>query len=408
LKHVVIVGSGTGGTFAANLLAKQLRSRIKRGEVSIELVGESDEHVFQPANLDVALKGKRPERYVKRESRLLNPLVKFYPEAAEKIDLGDRRVYTKTGRSLGYDYLLVATGAVADPSMTPGLEEGSLNFHTGPFNAARIWEKLKGFSGGKVVVAVAGVPYKCPPSPNEAAFLLDEHFRKRGIRERVEIKLLTPYPRAYPAEAISEVIEPLYERLGIEVVTFFSMDSVDPKKKVVYSLDGEEYEYDLLLAIPPHRGADVIIRSEVGDEEGWIPTDKHTLFIKDYDDALAIGDATNIPISKSGVVAHLESGVAVLNILSGIEGYGEVFRYNGRINCPMELGYGRAIFVSATYDKPPEPQKPSRIKAIMKSTFSRIYWKALSGDLEWIFKLFLGECASPTNGGKTVTLAPAR
>ena len=130
-----------------------------------------------------------------------------------------------------YDYIVFATGAVARPELMPGLPEGSLNFHTGAAEAAKIWEALQRFKSGKVVVAITSVPHKCPPSPNEAAFMLDEFFRKRGVRRSVQVKFLTPYPRAYPAEHISEVIQPMFEKRGIELVPFFAADHVDPDGK---------------------------------------------------------------------------------------------------------------------------------------------------------------------------------
>lgn len=390
MKHLLVVGSGTGGTLTANLLASKLRSQIRSGEVTLRLLGESRTHVFQPGNLDVAFHGASPESFERDEGRLLRKEVTFIQDTATRIDLGNRVVITSGGMRLGYDYLVLATGSVADPTLVEGLQEGSLNFHTGPRESSAIWQSLQTFGGGKVLVLIAGIPHKCPPSPNEAVFMLDEFFRKRGIRERVELRLLTPYPRAYPSEPISKLIEPLFEERGIEVSTFFNVDYVDPAERRVYSLEGEEFEYDLLISVPPHRGSRVIVESGIGDSEGWVPTDKRRLNVKDYDDVFALGDATNIPISKSGVVAHLQSSVVASNILSQLNGQAERFEYNGRIHCPMELGYHKAIFVSATYDRPPESPSPSILSYLMKRAFSKIYWRALSGSIEWLFSIYFG------------------
>jgi sulfide:quinone oxidoreductase len=275
--------------------------------------------------------------------------------------------------------------------MIPGLAEGSVNFHTGPVNATKVWDSVRNFKKGKISVLIAGVPHKCPPSPDEALFLLDEHLRHRGIRQDVELTLLTPYPKAYPADRIAQVVSRLFEEKRIKVVPFFNVDSVDPSAKKVYSLEGDEYAYDLLIAIPPHRGTRVIRESGFGDEEGWIRADRRTMKVEGHDDAFAIGDATNIPISKSGVVAHLESKVVAANIASEVEGVGRVCEYNGRINCPMEVGDRKAIFVSATYEKPPSDQSPSLVKYVMKRGFGAIYWSALSGRWEWIMDAYLGQ-----------------
>jgi len=395
MQRVVVVGSGDGGTFTANLLASELRDEIRGGSVSIQLVGEHLHHPFQPGNLDIAFKGASPDKYVKEEPKLLRKGVEFVQDPAARIDFGTKSVTTKSGKVLIYDYLVIATGAVADPSKVPGLAEGAMNFHTGGKDSQRIWESLQNFKGGTVVVAVAGTPHKCPPSPNEAAFMLDEFFHKREMRDKVKIRFLTPYPRPYPAEKISHVVEPLFQEKGIEVTTFFNVDYVDPAARKIYSLEGETFDYDMLIAIPPHHGADVIIQSGIGDQDGYVPTDKGTMKVKGQDCVYAIGDATDIPVSKSGVVAHLQSVVVAHNVISGIHETQDILEYNGRINCPMEVGQRRAIFVSATYTSPPTDQTPSMVKYIMKRSFAMIYWRALNGSLEKVFDVFFGQTRFP-------------
>ena len=397
VKRLAIVGSGTGGTFAANLLGTKLRPRIRNGEVQVLLIGEGFRHHFQPANLDIAFRGEQPEQYSRDELDLLRKEVTFVPDPAVKVDLENRKISTFSGSSgdeqddYVYDQLIMATGAEASPQLIPGLAEGSVNFHTGPLNARKVWDQVRGFRKGKIAVLIAGVPHKCPPSPDEALFLLDEYFRHQGIRKDVELSLLTPYPRAYPADKIAKVVGPLFEEKGINVVPFFNVDSVDPQAKKVTSLEGEEQSYDLLIAIPPHRGTKVVRDSGFGDEEGWIPADRDTMRIKGRDDAFAIGDATSIPISKSGVVAHLQSKAVAETLISEVEGQGGEFRYNGRINCPMEVGSRRAIFVSATYASPPLDQSPSLIKYAMKRGFGALYWSALSGRWEWMMDAYFGK-----------------
>jgi sulfide:quinone oxidoreductase len=397
MQRVVVVGSGDGGTFTANLLASELHDEIQGGLATVQLVGEHLKHPFQPGNLDIAFKGADPEKYVKDETDLLRKGVDFIQDPAVKIDYASKSVTTKNGRILGYDFLVIATGAVADPTKVPGLAEGSMNFHTGGKNSQKIWEALQRFEGGTVVVAIAGTPHKCPPSPNEAAFMLDEFFHKRGIRDKVKIKFLTPYPRPYPAEKISKVVEPMFQEKGIDVTTFFNVDSVDPAAKKIYSLEGETFDYDMLIAIPPHHGADVVIDSGIGDQEGYVPTDKGTMKVVGQEGVYCIGDATNIPVSKSGVVAHLQSVVVAHNIVSEIERSKDLLEYNGRINCPMEVGHHRAIFVSATYTSPPVDQTPSLVKYYMKRSFAMIYWRALNGSLEMIFDVFFGKTRFPVS-----------
>jgi sulfide:quinone oxidoreductase len=392
--RVVVVGGGTGGTLTANLIGTKLRSQVHAGEVTVTLIGDGFRHYFQPANLDVAFKGSPPDRHSRDEMTLVRKEVTFIPTPAEKIDLANRSVRTAAG-SHAYDHLVIATGAEAVPEMIPGLRQGSVNFHTGPFNAEHVWEAVRSFKKGRIGVVIAGVPHKCPPSPDEAMFMLDEHFRRRGIRDDVELTLLTPYPRSYPAPKIAQVIQPLFDDRGIKTVPFFNLESVDPVARKAYSLEGDEFAFDLLIAVPPHRGAMVIRESGIGDEEGWVPADRRNMRLKDYDEAFAIGDATSIPISKSGVVAHLESKVVALNVMQAMDGNTTEYEYNGRINCPMEVGSHRAIFVSATYKDPPSNQAPSLVKYALKRGFGAIYWSALSGGWDWMTDAYFGRTSEP-------------
>jgi len=390
-KSIVVVGGGTGGTLAANLLAKQLQHDIHAGKIRIRLVSGAKTHIFQPGYLQVPFKNQDPKEIIHDEETLVGPGVQWIQSDADKIDLNNRTVILATGEALEYDYLIIATGSVPNPAAIPGLKEASLNFHTSPEDSRKIWNAIEQFSEGQVVVGIAGVPHKCPPSPNEATFMIDDYFRGRGIRDKVKIIFLTPYPRPYPAEPMSKVVEPRFQERGIEVVTFFNVESVDPTKREIYSLEGDSQTYDLLILVPPHRGADVIVNSKIGDADGWIPTDKNTMKIVGYETAYAIGDATNIPVSKTGVTAHLEAIVATNNVVSSLRGTSELCKYNGRINCPFEMGSGKAAFVIGSYEKPVRQIQPSRIRYAMKKAFAGFYWRTLSGRWDWLLKAYFGK-----------------
>jgi len=387
---IVIVGGGTGGTLAANLLARHFSVEIADEDVQVTLVTNSRFHMFQPGLLEVAFEGKAPDSIIREERPLVNRKVSYVEENVERIDLQKKEVLLAEGRKLDYDFIILATGSVPNPDSIPGLREASLNFHTSIQESLRIWNTLQEFEKGRVIVGIAGVPHKCPPSPNEAIFLLDDYLRKTGRREHASLTFLTPYPRPYPAEPMSKVVEPLFQKRGIEIITFFNVESVDPAKKELYALEGETAHFDLLIMVPPHRGADVIIKSGIGDKDGWIPTDKHTMKISGYDNAYAIGDATNIPVSKTGVTAHLEAKVATNNIISSIEELGNLHKYTGRINCPFEMGSGKAAFVIGSYDKPVKEVQPSRVRHMMKKGFERMYWRSLSGNLDWLLDMYFG------------------
>jgi len=207
--NIVVVGGGSGGTLSANLLAKQLAREIHAGQVRVQLISGSRQHIFQPGYLHVAFAGQDPSKIVREERTLVKRDVHLMEEPAERIDLKTQTVTLASGEKLQYDYLIIATGSVANPKAIPGLGEAALNFHTSPEESRKIWETIQRFDGGHVVVGIAGVPHKCPPSPNEATFLVDDYFRKQGVRDKIKVTFLTPYPRPYPAEPMSRVVEPL-------------------------------------------------------------------------------------------------------------------------------------------------------------------------------------------------------
>jgi sulfide:quinone oxidoreductase len=389
--NIVIVGGGSGGTIAANLVAAQLQNEIRTGQVKVNLVSGSKIHIFQPAYLHVAFKNHDTQDIVRNEETLLKKGVNLITQNAERLDLDAQEVTLASGEKIPFQYLLIATGSIPNHAAVPGLKEASLNFHTSPDESRKIWDAIEQFEEGRVIVGIAGVPYKCPPSPNEAAFLIDDYFRKRGIRDKVKITFLTPYPRPYPAQAMSNVVEPLFQKRGIDVVTFFNVESVDPTKHEIYSLEGESLSYDLLIMVPPHRGANVILKSGIGDADGWIPTDKNTMKVKGRENIYAIGDATDIPVSKTGVTAHLEAIVAANNIISSIRERAKVYKYNGRINCPFEMGSGKASFVVGSYDMPVKEIRPTRIRYAMKNAFARFYWRTLFGSWDWLFNIYFGK-----------------
>ena len=161
------------------------------------------------------------------------------------------------GGSLEWDYLVIATGARLMHDRIPGLVEGAFGFYSLE-GAQRLREELRRFRGGRIQVGIAGIPYKCPPAPVEFVFMLEERLRKRGIRDRSQITLLSPLNRAFTIESASKVVQPIMRGARIELVTFFNVESVDPSARTMMSIEGEKAEYDLMVVVPPHRGQEVI------------------------------------------------------------------------------------------------------------------------------------------------------
>jgi len=368
---VVVLGGGVGGTLTANLLAKKLG---RDGKVTV--VDPTGMHHYQPGYLYLALGHTNGRWLVRDERTLLRKDIDLVVEGATKVDPEAGVVQLELGGTLDFDYAVLSTGARLVPDQIPGLVEGSQEFYSLE-GAQRLREELRRFKGGRIRVGIAGVPYKCPPAPVEFVFMVEEYLRDRGIRDKSEITLLSPLNRAFTIESASKVIQPIMEQRGIELSTFFNVEEVDPSAGTVSSLEGEKAEYDLLVLVPPHRGQQLVIDSGLGDASGWLPTDKHTLQVVGQDRIFAIGDATNLPISKSGSTAHFEAPVVASRIASLVRGTAPKENYGGRVMCFLETGNGKATVLRFDYEHPPAPPQPNLVWHAAKWMFNRMYWQTV-------------------------------
>ncbi len=371
-RKVLVLGAGTGGLVAANLLGLH--------GYDVTVVEKSAVHLFQPGMLWIAFKGHDPSIYTRPVEDLVRPGVKLVRDTVERIDLDERRVQTGSGRKLDYDYLVIALGASLDYDAVPGVAEASRrfgDFYSGAESARRLWENFDGMNSGTLVIAPADPLYKCPPAPHKAAFLAADTLARKGRLGRVRVVLALPFVHEYPSAGLARVVgEKLRER-GVDVVTMFTVDRVDLENKVLYSLEGDELRFDVAAIIPPHRGPRVEVSPEsVLDEDGYFRVDKYTLRVEGYDDVYAVGDCNNAPTSKTGVTAHLGAEVVVDRIL------GFDSRFTGRTNCPIVTD-GEALFVISDYDHPPVPARFSRLKRVLEDLFIASYWSSLREPEKW-------------------------
>jgi len=366
--RIVVLGGGVGGTLAANLLARRLGR-----DARVTVVDPTGMHVYQPGFLYAAL-GKANGRWLARDERtLLRDDVELIVEAATRVEAEQGVVRLGHGGSLAWDYLVLATGARLLPDQVPGLVEGAHEFYSLE-GALRLREALRRFGGGRILVGVAGIPYKCPPAPVEFTLMLDQYLRKRGVRDKSELTLLSPLNRAFTIEPASRLVQPLMEARGIGLETFFNVESVDPAAGTVSSLEGDKAAYDLLVLVPPHAGQAVVEASGLGDAGGWVPTDRTTLQHLRHERVFALGDATDLPISKSGSTAHFEAPVIATRVASLVRGTAPKVNYGGRVMCFLETGGGKATALRFDYEHPPVPPAPSRAWHAAKWAFNRLYW----------------------------------
>jgi sulfide:quinone oxidoreductase len=377
--RILIVGGGVAGTLTANYLAMRLREEMRSGKVSVTLVSDREKQLYEPGLLYLIFNRLEEKDITKELKYLLDPQINLVISRAERIDAENNRVELSDG-SIDYDYLVIATGSRIVPDEIPGLEDGGHWFYNLE-GAKKLRDTLAKFKKGKVLVSVMGIPHKCPVAPIEVTFLLHDFFKIHGVRKNVEITYTYPINRVFTMENVSELVEQMFNERNINYKTFFNPIEVDTEKKVVKTLEDEEESYDLLIAVPPHKGSKLIIDSDIGDAGGWVPTDRYTLKAEGYDNVYVVGDATNLPVSKAGSVAHFEAEVVAENIAAEIKGLPPTARYFGKAMCFIETGFDEATYIWFDYETPPRFVKPNRFIHWMKIAYNRTYWLTARGIL---------------------------
>ncbi|MEW6277188.1 MAG: FAD/NAD(P)-binding oxidoreductase [Candidatus Eremiobacterota bacterium] len=367
MKRVVVVGGGTGGTLVANLLARKL----KPSEAEITLISDSPRHLYQPGWLYVSF-GWLDQRSLSRPLRsLLRKRVRLVLGRVSVLDPEARVLALEDGQRVPYDYLVLAPGAVVSPEDVPGLAEHGDHCFTEQASL-KLWSRLQDFQGGRIVVGVGGLPHKCPVAPLEFTFLLEEFLTRQGVRPKTEIVYTYPIGRAFSIESVSDLATPLLEQRGVQVETFFNLEEVRPGKAL--SLEGTELDFDLLVMVPPHRGPAFLQGNPLAEPRGWLKTDRNTLQVLGSEDVWAIGDATDLPISKAGSTAHFQAPVVVEHLVARLRGQECHASYGGHVMCFLETGYNHASLLDFDYQRPPKPAAPNAIVHYQKMVFNKAYW----------------------------------
>jgi sulfide:quinone oxidoreductase len=390
MKKVVILGAGTAGTMMAN----HLRHELDREDWSISIIDEREEHYYQPGYLFLPFDIYQPEDIVK-------PIDDFIPKGVDRIRGKIEKVVPKEdyvamedGRKLYYDLLIVATGAKIAPEEIQGMkgaewQKSVFDFYTFE-GALALRNTLREWKGGKLVVHITEMPIKCPVAPLEFAFLADSYFQHKGIRDKVEITYVTPLSGAFTKPKATDKLQHLLDEKGIRIESDFAIEQVDNDRKVIIDYGGREVPFDLLVTVPTNKGDDLIERSGMGDELNYVPTNRATLQSKEYPNVFVIGDASNIPASKAGSVAHFEAEILTANIIHFIKGEPLKEEFDGHANCFVETGHGKALLIDFNYTHEPVEgtfpfpgvgplrlMKESRMNHMGKLAFRWIYWNML-------------------------------
>lgn len=388
-ENVVILGGGTGGTLTANRLRKQ----FARGELAITVVDQDRAHVYQPGLLFLPFGLAHGEDLIRPRHRQLKKGIDFVESDIDRVDVDGHRVLLAGGQELPYDVLVIATGARLVPDETdgltgPGWMEKVFTFYDLP-GATGLEQALRDFEGGRIVVNVVDMPIKCPVAPLEFCFLADWYFYERGIRDRVQLTLVTPLDAAFTKPRAASMLGGMLEDKGVELVTEFNTGEVDGAAGKLVGFDEREVPFDLAVVIPVHSGAAYVGRSPgLGDALDFVETDPHTLQSKVAPEIFAIGDAANLPASKAGSVSHFEGEVLVENITRFLRGEPLDASFDGHANCFIETGFDKALLIDFNYEQEPVEGhypgpvglpllKESRLNHLGKLMFQWFYWHSL-------------------------------
>lgn len=390
MKNILILGAGTAGTMMANILRKKLAAQ----NWNITIIDKEETHYYQPGFLFLPFNIYKPAQVKKSIDAFIPRGVGLIRANVDRIDKDSNQVLLENGDMLFYDILIIATGTRIAPEEIEGMlgEEwykSIFDFYTFE-GAENLRQKLKVWEGGKLVVHISEMPIKCPVAPLEFAFLADSFFINKGMRDKVDITFVTPMDGAFTKPVASRELSHLLNEKNIRLVSSFNIECVDTENKKIVDYGGKEVEYDLLVTVPTNMGDEVIERSNMGDDLSFVPTDKNTLQSKIKDNIFVIGDATDIPASKAGSVAHFEAEILTENIQNYLNGEELNASFDGHSNCFVETGRGKALLIDFNYEHEPvtgafplpgvgplKLLKETRMNHYGKLAFRWVYWNML-------------------------------
>lgn len=378
--EVLILGGGSGGLATAGRLKELLGDKI-----SITVIDKQRSFVMGFSLLRVMTGEKTEQEVTVPKEKVSQKGIKFINTEVNRIDVNNGIVRTDQGEFV-YDYLVVALGAELAPEKIPGFESA---FHMYTLeDAKKLRDALSSFRAGSIRLVVSSTPFKCPPAPYEAAMLIDDHLRNKGLRDKSDIQIFTPEPQPMPIagpEVGNTVVSMLNEK-GIGFHSNTKVSLIDGSSKQIVFENGSREKYDLLIAIPPHTTPKVIRESGgLADASEWISVDPKNMQTK-YDRVYAIGDvaAVKLPsgmmLPKAATFAFGQAEIVASNIASSVLGT-EARNWDGFGECFIETGSGNAAYGSGSFYSSPKPvinlQIPSKELRERKDVWGNYWTKRL-------------------------------
>ncbi|MEA2211991.1 MAG: sulfide:quinone oxidoreductase [Solirubrobacteraceae bacterium] len=366
-KHVLILGAGFGGLELATRLSETIPDAVR-----VTLLDRNDAFFFGFSKLEVMLGRQSADEVKLPYHDIVKDGVEFRQETVIAIDAAARRVTTDAG-FYDADFVVVALGADYDMAATPGLDAGGHEYYT-LAGAERLRDALADFNGGRVLVSVLGQPFKCPPAPFEASFLLHEYFTQRGIRDSVQMSTTFPMQRPVPVTAaVSQMFRDGLAERGVEELPQRLVTGIDPTTRSAQLASGETLPYDLFIGIPVHRAPDMLTVSGLA-VNGWVPVNQDNLKTQ-FPGVYALGDVCTGPktVPKAGIFAEAAALVVAADIAAAITDAEPPAPFEGSGICYAEFGAGLVGKVEVNFLRVDGPKaqryEPSREYALEKQEF---------------------------------------
>jgi len=385
--RVLVLGGGSAGlTLAARL-------RRTRPGLEVAVLEPSSAHYYQPLWTLVGA-GVLPKEATRREQRAVVPAgVAWLRDAAVALRPEENLVVTAAGEAIGYDALAVCPGIRLAWEDVAGLPEalgaGGVCSIYAYEQVDRVWEEIRAFRGGTAVFTFPSTPIKCPGAPQKIMYLAEDCFRRNGVRDRTRIVFVSAAPRIFGVDRYARTLEGVLARKGIETLFRHELVGVrgPAREAVVRSLETgveQTIPFDLLHATPPQAAPAVVAGSPLADERGWAEVDRATLQHPRYPNVFALGDASNLPTSKTGAAVRAQAKVAAANLLAHLDGRPPAASYDGYTACPLVTGYGRVVLAEFDYDGKPretfplDQSKERRSMYLLKRHgLPSLYWRGM-------------------------------
>jgi sulfide:quinone oxidoreductase len=360
--EIVIIGGGTAGITVA---AQLTRGWWNRRQVAV--VEPSDKHYYQPLWTLVGAGLARKEATERSERSVMPRRATWIQDAVARFDPEQNSLWTRDGKCITYDRLVIAAGLQINWDKIPGLRESlgqdgvCSNYSYGTVDST--WEAIRNFRGGTAIFTNPSGAVKCGGAPQKIMYLADDRFREAGVRDRTEIIYASALPNIFAVEPYKTTLEGVVARKQIDCRFRHELTEVRPatKEAVLKNLDTQQslsIHYDLLHVTPPMGPPSFIASSPLADQDGWVDVNPETMQHKRFSNVFSLGDCSNLPTSKTGAAIRKQAPVLVRNLQASLAGKPLTSKYNGYTSCPVVTGIGKLVLAEFDYHKQPAESFP--------------------------------------------------